>query len=39
VKAFIVKRYGKKEKLQRTEIAEPVVKESDILVKVCIQQV
>ena len=34
MKAFIVKRYGKKEKLQRTEIAEPVVKESDILVKV-----
>jgi len=34
MKAFIVNRYGKKEKLQLTEIAEPVVKESDILVKV-----
>jgi len=34
MKAFIVTRYGKKEKLQLTEIAEPVVKETDILVKV-----
>jgi NADPH:quinone reductase-like Zn-dependent oxidoreductase len=34
MKAFILKRYGKKEKLQLTEIAEPVVKETDILVKV-----
>jgi NADPH:quinone reductase-like Zn-dependent oxidoreductase len=34
MKAFIVKRYGKKEKLQRTEIAEPVVKENDVLVQV-----
>lgn len=34
MKAFIVKRYGKKEKLQLTEIAEPVVKETDILIQV-----
>ena len=34
MKAFIVNRYGKKEKLQLTEIAEPVVKENDILVQV-----
>lgn len=34
MKAFIVKRYGKKEKLQLTEIAEPVVKDTDILVQV-----
>lgn len=34
MKAFILKRYGKKEKLQLTEIAEPVVKANDILVKV-----
>jgi alcohol dehydrogenase len=34
MKAFIVKRYGKKEKLQLTEIAEPVVKENDVLVQV-----
>ena len=34
MKAFIVTRYGKKEKLQLTEIAEPVVKENDILVQV-----
>ena len=34
MKAFIVNRYGKKEKLQLTEIAEPVVKETDILVQV-----
>jgi len=34
MKAFILKRYGKKEKLQLTEIAEPVVKENDILVQV-----
>ena len=34
MKAFIVKRYGKKEKLQQTEIADPVVKEKDILVQV-----
>jgi len=34
MKAFIVKRYGKKEKLQLTDIAEPVVKENDVLVKI-----
>src|SRR6185436_5750351 len=34
MKAFIVNSYGKKEKLQLTEIAEPVVKETDILVQV-----
>ncbi|HKO80137.1 MAG TPA: NADP-dependent oxidoreductase [Chitinophagaceae bacterium] len=34
MKAFIVNRYGIKEKLQLTEIAEPVVKETDILVQV-----
>ncbi|WP_276500193.1 NADP-dependent oxidoreductase [Terrimonas pollutisoli] len=34
MKAFIVNRYGKKEKLQLTEIADPVVKETDILVQV-----
>src|SRR3982750_4626269 len=34
MKAFIVNRYGKKEKLQLAEIAEPVVKENDILVQV-----
>ena len=34
MKAFIVNRYGKKEKLQLTEIAAPVVKEYDVLVQV-----
>ena len=34
MKAFIVNRYGKKEKLQLTEIAEPLLKETDILVQV-----
>lgn len=34
MKAFIVNRYGKKEKLQLTRIAEPVVKENDVLVQV-----
>jgi NADPH:quinone reductase-like Zn-dependent oxidoreductase len=34
MKAFILKRYGKKEKLQLTEIAKPVVKENDVLVQV-----
>jgi len=34
MKAFIVSHYGKKEKLQLTEIAAPVVKESDVLVQV-----
>lgn len=34
MKAFIVKGYGKKEKLHLTEIAEPVVKENDVLVQI-----
>jgi alcohol dehydrogenase len=34
MKAFIVKRYSKKDKLQLTETAEPTVKENDILVQV-----
>ena len=34
MKAFIVKRYGKKEKLHLTEMAEPVVKENDVLVQI-----
>ena len=34
MKAFIINRYGKKEKSQLTHIAEPVVKENDVLVQV-----
>jgi NADPH:quinone reductase-like Zn-dependent oxidoreductase len=34
MKAFIVKRYGKKEKLQFADIAEPPINEKDILVHV-----
>jgi alcohol dehydrogenase len=34
MKAFIVKRYGKKEKLELAEIAEPVLKEHDVLVRI-----
>ena len=34
MQAFISKRYGKKEKLHLTEIAEPVVKENDVLVQI-----
>jgi NADPH:quinone reductase-like Zn-dependent oxidoreductase len=34
MKAFIINRYGKKEKLQLTEIAEPVVKDNDVLVQI-----
>ena len=34
MKAFIVTRYGKKEKLQLSEIAEPVVKKNDVLVQI-----
>ena len=34
MKAFIVKGYGKKEKLHLTEIAEPIVKDNDVLVQV-----
>ena len=34
MKAFIVSRYSKKERLRLTEIAEPVVKENDVLVQI-----
>ena len=34
MKAFIINRYGKKEKLQLKQIADPAVKETDILVQV-----
>ena len=34
MKAFIVKRYGKKEKLQLTEISAPVLKDNDVLVQI-----
>lgn len=34
MKAFIVKRYGKKEKLHLTDWVEPTVKENDVLVQV-----
>jgi NADPH:quinone reductase-like Zn-dependent oxidoreductase len=34
MKAFIIDRYGKKEKLHLHEIAEPVVNDNDVLVKV-----
>ncbi|MHA4808866.1 NADP-dependent oxidoreductase [Flavitalea flava] len=34
MKAFIIDRYGKKEKLHLREIPEPVVKENDVLVQV-----
>jgi len=34
MKAFILKRYGKQEKLQLAEIAEPVLKKNDILVRI-----
>jgi NADPH:quinone reductase-like Zn-dependent oxidoreductase len=34
MKAFIVKRYSKKEKLHLTEVAEPNLKENDVLVQV-----
>lgn len=34
MKAFIVNRYGKKEKLQLTEIAEPPVKDYEVLVQI-----
>jgi NADPH:quinone reductase-like Zn-dependent oxidoreductase len=34
VKAFIIKRYGKKEKLHLTEIAEPVILANDVLVQI-----
>lgn len=34
MKAFTLNRYGKNEKLQLTEVAEPVVNENDVLVEV-----
>src|SRR5687767_5074635 len=34
MKAFIVERYDKKEKLQLTEIAEPVVRNTDVLAQI-----
>ena len=34
MKVFIVNRYGKKEKLQLTELPEPIVKENEVLVQV-----
>jgi NADPH:quinone reductase-like Zn-dependent oxidoreductase len=34
MKAFIIKRYGKKEKPQLAEIAEPIVREDDVLVQI-----
>ena len=34
MKAFIVKSYGKKEKLHLTDWAEPTVNENDVLVKI-----
>ena len=34
MKAFILKRYGKKETLQLSETAEPVVNETDVLVQI-----
>lgn len=34
MKAFVVKRYGKKEKLQLTDFAEPTLNENDVLVEV-----
>ena len=34
MKAFIVKKYSKKEKLQLTQIEEPIVKENEVLVQI-----
>src|ERR1044072_1513375 len=34
MKAFIINRYGKKEKLQSVEISEPVLKANDVLVQI-----
>lgn len=34
MKAFTIKRYGKKEKLHLTETPEPIVKENDVLVQI-----
>ena len=34
MKAFIVKKYSKKEKLQLTQVAEPIAKENEVLVQI-----
>jgi NADPH:quinone reductase-like Zn-dependent oxidoreductase len=34
MKAYLVNRYGKKEKLHLTEIAKPVAKENEVLVQI-----
>jgi NADPH:quinone reductase-like Zn-dependent oxidoreductase len=34
MKAFVLKRYGKKEKLQLKQIADPIVKDNDVLVQI-----
>ncbi len=34
MKSFILNRYGKKEKLHLTEVAEPVLKDTDVLVQI-----
>ena len=34
MKAFIVKNYGKKEKLHLTDLAEPIVKDNEVLIQV-----
>jgi len=34
MKAFQIKKYSKKEKLELTEVAEPTVKENEVLVEV-----
>ena len=34
MKAFVVKLYGKREKLQLIKISAPVVKENDVLVQI-----
>ncbi|MET3879990.1 NADP-dependent oxidoreductase [Chitinophaga sp. OAE865] len=34
MKAFIIDRYGRKEKLHMQEIAEPVIKENDVLIRI-----
>ena len=34
MKAYIVKKYGKKEKLHLTDVSEPIVKENEVLVQI-----
>lgn len=34
MKAFIVKKYGKKEKLHLSEVAEPIVKQNEVLIEI-----